>query len=262
MPRLADLQALFASALAEPDKIGIEDWIRTEDISAGRRIAVYRNNSRISQTEALAGIYPAIQQLVGEEFFEHMAEYYGAKYPSTSGDLRDYGESLAQFLSAFEPAAQLPYLPDVARLEWAWHECFHAATTKAADSAVLKSLANEAAENARLSLIPASRLLISDYPIARIWEFALNPSQQQEKLDLDALGDSRLLIARSADSVNVMELTPGQFFWLDLINAGVTLETLFEQTMHSYPDFDFAVNLATFVELGVIMIQQKHSSAL
>lgn len=257
MPWLAELQARFADALQDPEKTGIDAWVQANGIAAHRRIAVYRNNSRISQTEALAGIYSAVRQLVGEEFFEHMAEYYGAQHPSTSGDLREYGSSFARFLSGFEPVAQLAYLPDVARLEWAWHECFHAGNAQSADAAMLNMLATGARNHASLSLIPASRLLASAYPVASIWEFALDPERQQQRLDLDVLDEARLLIARPKDCVNVMELTPAQFFWLDRISAGVTLMDLFAQTMEHYPDFDFAENLATFVGLGVLMPQQE-----
>lgn len=258
MRELDELQARFANALLDDlEAGGINSWVCENGVPAERRIAVYRNNSRISQAEALAGIYPAIQQLVGETFFEHMADDYGVQYPSTSGDLREYGGKLTNFLSSYEPVTHLSYLPDVACLEWAWHECFHAAAARHTDATALTALADETGEDIYLALIPASRLVLSPYPVASIWEFALNPEMQQQKLDLNELGESRLLMSRPEENVNVMELTPEQFFWLDLIGAGVTLTSLLEQTLERYPDFDFATNLATFVGLGILMIQHS-----
>jgi hypothetical protein len=254
MLELAELQTQFAAALEYPETSGVDAWVRANRISADRRIAVYRNNSRISQTEALAGIYPAVKQLVGENFFEHMADEYKGQYPSTSGDLREYGAALACFLASFEPVARLPYLPDVASLEWAWHECFHAAATEAVNAKALEALSTVTGGDTRLSLIPASRLIASSYPVADIWAFALDPERHQQKLNLDALDEARLLIARLEDHVNVMALTPEQFFWLGCIASGETLAASVEHTLASHPNFDLATSLATFVGLEVLII--------
>lgn len=260
MLKLAELQARFCAALLDPDAERCGEWVRTNGIAAGRRLAVYRNNSRIAHTEALAGIYPAVRQLVGEAFFETMAERYEPSHPSTSGDLREYGAALARFLSTFEPVAQLPYLADVARLEWAWHECFHAATASPMTPSDLIALGSALQGNTRLALIPAARLLASAYPVADIWAFALDPQRHQRGLDLDALGEARLLISRREERVDVMELAPSQFFWLDRLARHDGLAAAFEQTALRYPEFDFTAELATFVRLGVLAKGAAHSA--
>ena len=252
MLELADIQVRFSAALQDREADGLDEWVQAKDLAADRRVSVYRNNSRIAQTEALAGIYPAVQQLVGEAFFERLAERYRAQYPSTSGDLRDYGAGLARFLSTFEPVAELPYLPDVAHLEWAWHECFHAAAAEPVEPSDLTALATEHGDHAGLSLIPAARLLASPYPVGDIWAFALDPERQQEGLNLDGLNEAYLLVARSDEQVEVMQLTPGQFFWLESIARGDNLADAFEQTLARHPDFDLATGLAVFVRLGVL----------
>lgn len=249
---LAELQARFVTALQDAEVDGIDTWVNASGISASRRVAVYRNNSRISQTEALAGIYAAVQQLVGQDFFEQLAIHYNRQHPSTSGDLREYGRALATFLSSFEPVDHLHYLPDVARLEWAWHECFHAAAAAPVSASYLTALAARTDGEARLSLIPASRLLTSPYPIADIWSFALDPERQQQGLNLDALDEARLLITRPEVQVHVMELTTPQFFCLERIAGGEPLGIAFEQTLLSYPEFNLAAELASFVRLGVL----------
>lgn len=252
MLELSELQARFSAALLDPVAEALAEWICSNDIAASRRLAIYRNNCRISHAEALAGIYPAINQLVGERFFERLAEEYDRRHPSTSGDLRQYGSELAQFLSVFEPAAQLPYLPDVARLEWAWHECFHAAAGQSVEPADLADLAARLDGDTGLSLIPAARLLASPYPAADIWAFALDPDRQEDGLDLGLLKEARLLIARREERVEVMELTPPQFFWLDKISRHDSLAVVFQQTLTRYPEFDLRTELATFVRLGVL----------
>jgi len=48
-----------------------------------------------------------------------MAQGYVLAVPSVSGDLEDYGSRFPAYLAGVERAHGLPYLVDVARLEWA-----------------------------------------------------------------------------------------------------------------------------------------------
>lgn len=257
MLKLAELQDRFAAALDDETVGGTDAWVVEDGIAAERRISVYRNNSRIAQDQALAGIYPAVRALVGEAFFEQMADRYRMQYPSSSGDLRAHGGALADFLTDFQPAARLPYLSDVARLEWAWHECFHAAAEQSLDASGLAALAARPEAGMRLALVPASRLLASPYPVADIWAFALDPERQRQGLNLDVLDEAYLLIARPGPHVDVMEITAAQFCWLRCIVRGATPDSASEQVLSEDPDFDLAGNLATFVGLGVITLPRE-----
>ena len=110
---LPELQAAFAAALEDEDAGELDTLVRANGLAPGQRVAVYRNNTRLTQLEALAGIYPAVQRLLGEEFFAHMADLFAAMFPSRSGDLRRFGGELAEFLEGFPPTASLAYLPGV-----------------------------------------------------------------------------------------------------------------------------------------------------
>ena len=131
-----------------------------------RRLAIYRGNVVAGVTQALTAHYPVIAQLVGEEFFTGLARAYWQAFPSTSGDLGEYGAALAEFLSNFAPSAHLPYLPDVARLEWAMHLAENAA------DAPPQPITREPA----LLWMPGSQLLKSAWPIASIWLAHQNPA--------------------------------------------------------------------------------------
>jgi putative DNA-binding protein len=88
--------------------------------------AVHRETTLAALTHALESIYPSCLRIVGPEFFRAMARRFAGEVPSTSPDLNDYGESFAEWLAIFPPARELPYLPDVARLDWALHRARHA----------------------------------------------------------------------------------------------------------------------------------------
>ena len=100
-----------------------------------RRLQVYRNNVFVSLLQALADVYPVLVRLVGRDYFDQAARRFVREHPSRSGNLHDFGSELPGFLGRLPEAASLPYLPDVAALEWAWHEAFHAGDAPALEAA-------------------------------------------------------------------------------------------------------------------------------
>lgn len=124
-------QAGFAAALLDADAevpAGLRAW---NGSNPAARFAVYRNNVVVSLTRALADTFPVVQQLVGEEFFAAMARCHIAAHPPRSPVLVEWGDDFAPWLERFEPAAGLPYLAGLARLERA-RVCATHATTAAA----------------------------------------------------------------------------------------------------------------------------------
>ena len=128
MPGLRELQLGFAAAVLDDAGDGFARHIRAAGLTGARRLQIYRNNVALNLTGALEAAYPVVRRLVGEEFFRYAAARYIARHPSRSGDLHEFGESFPAFLETFGPVAGLVYLPDVARLEWAIHQVFHAAS--------------------------------------------------------------------------------------------------------------------------------------
>lgn len=119
-----------------------------------RRLALYRANAIAHATSALRAHYPVIERVVGEEFFVQLARAHCAAHASHSGDLGRYGAALADFLAACAQTQGLPYLPDLARLEWVVHEAEIAADVNGASA---------------LLYAPGTRVLASPYPIADLW---------------------------------------------------------------------------------------------
>jgi hypothetical protein len=134
-------KALLAPEFACPP--GLRTWNGSDP---GVRFAVYRNNVIVSLIDALADTYPVVRQLVGEEFFHAMAREYALAHPPVSPVMAHYGDGFAEFIAGFPPAAALPYLADMARLEYLYVQVYHAA--------------DEA---------PAMRVLHSHYAVASLW---------------------------------------------------------------------------------------------
>ena len=109
---LARLQAGFSRAMLE------QGLPVPEGLAPARRFSVYRNNLYARLSDALRSRYPVVERLVGRDFFYAAAAVFIGAHPPSSPVLIEYGEAFPAFLETFEPARELPYLADTARLEW------------------------------------------------------------------------------------------------------------------------------------------------
>src|SRR6201996_8986689 len=126
-----DFAAAFASGLTNPEAQTPPDVTGTakkiERKGAVRRYNVYRNNVTVSLIDSLAAIYPAVQRITGVDFFRAMARFHVRATPPDSPLLFEYGRGFPAFIEGYEYAQAMPWLADVARIERAWLDAYHAA---------------------------------------------------------------------------------------------------------------------------------------
>lgn len=139
-------------------------------VALAERFAVHRNTVHVGLVDALREAYPVVRAQVGEEFFRAMARAFVQRHKPATPVLARYGEHFADFITGFEPASGLPWLPDLARLERAWSECWSAAEAPALPLTALGTLLPEQLALARFKPHPAARLLQSRWPVADLWE--------------------------------------------------------------------------------------------
>lgn len=238
MPSLPELQRDFASALIAGGEEALQEYvIGARSLDAGAAFAVYRNNTFSNYRKALRDDYPAVLGLVGEKFFDGACDAYTRAQPSQSGDLNDFGVLFGSFLQQWQPAQQLPYLPDVARLEWAIHLAFNAADVPPLALEDLAQVPPDTVPQLRFDLHPSAVLLHSPCPVFKIWQVSTNASD--ERVDL-AAGEDRLLVIRRHGTVEIERIAPGELAALraladgcDLAEAharGVAAEAIFDLT--------------------------------
>lgn len=163
------LETAFAQALLDPEAAlppGIVDPVGRP---APERFAVYRNNVASSLTRALEAGFPTVRLLVGEAFFAATALVFLRAHPPRSRVLMLYGDAFPGFLASFPPVAHLGYLPDVARLDQAMRESYHAADSTTLFEAEFHRLMAQDLTGLRFRLQPALRLIRSDWPLHAIW---------------------------------------------------------------------------------------------
>jgi hypothetical protein len=214
-----------------------------------KRFAVYRNNVVVGLIEALRTKFPATERIVGEEFFRAMARVFATAHPPRSKILHTYGDDFADFIAAFEPAADLAYLADVARLEAARTRAYHAADADPLAPADFTDVATDRIALLRLTLHPSLQILRSCHPVVTIWsmnagERELGPIQDYSPEDA--------LILRPQFDVTVRLLPPGGAAFIETLRQGRTLAEAAEQALAADLRFDLAGNLAGLIGSGAV----------
>ena len=237
MPSLRELQLDFAAAVFDADLVpGVAAAIQGHGMAAEARHGIYRNNVFHNYREALRDVYPVVERLVGEEFFGFAADRYIPLQPSHHGNLHCFGGAFGDFLDAFPPAAGLPYLGDVARLEWSMHESFHAADHPAMALERLAAVPPEGLPLLTFTLHPACRLIESRFPIHRIWQANQPGNAADEAIDLGA-GGVGLLVRRRDYAVELESLEAAEFALLRVFAAGRPLCDALQAAQAEAPDF-------------------------
>jgi hypothetical protein len=241
VPALLELQQGLRAQL-------LGDALPPDDDSA-RRVAIYRNTCLGTLVNALRLSFPAVQRLVGAEFFDAGARQFSARHPPASAWLNDYGAGFAGFLSAFAPAASLPYLADVARLEWAVNRALHADDAPGLDLARLAKLDESARACVSFTAHPALSLLRLQFPADAIWRAVLDQdAAAMAAIDL-AAGPAHLLIERDAAGVQVRRLNAARWQFTARLCAGLPLYALLEHG----PDADIGAWLAEHLSSGRVI---------
>ena len=216
----------------------------------GRGWAIYRAGYLASLTEALRDVYPVCDRLVGADCFTALARSYLPQHPSVSADLHCYGAGFAGFLLGF--LADLPYLPDVARLEWLAHEAFHAADAPPLDLTRLAAV--PAANHAllRFHLHPSVRLMRSDFPVHRIWQVNQPDWTGAESVNLDE-GGVALAVYREALEITLLPLGPATLALAESFRAGHDFARACDKLLAAEPDADPGQALHTLLQHGLVV---------
>jgi hypothetical protein len=253
---LRDLQQAMADSLMTGDA-GAARLIRGGKLAAERRLEVYRHNVLSNLRGALKDIFPVVQRIVGDAFFQHAANQFIRTTASHSGDLNQFGREWPAFLADYPHATELTYLPDVARLEWAWHECFHAADAEPLEPGRLAAVAADAHGSLVFRLHPAVRLQASAFPLLRIWQ--VNQAEFSGDLEIDwQSGGERLLVRRDGVGqgggveVVIQSLSAGAWRFLCELQAARPLEPATLAALDAEGEFDLPAFLLESVRAGVI----------
>ena len=259
-PTLPEIQAAFAAFLAGTGPSGLAGAVVGDSISAEARLGVYRHHVRHSLTAALAATYPTVQALVGEAFFAAMARGFMAQALPRQPVLAEYGAGFAEFVAGYEPARGLPYLADMAKLDWALNVAGHNSAAAHLDAVALAAVPTEQLPSLVLDLAPGVTVIRSAYPIDLIWQ-ASQPAApadkadnvgEVDKVDLETRNATLLVLAGGFET-----LGDGEARFLSAVGARQSLERAAEAGLAADPAFDLSTCFARHLARGTFAALQQ-----
>ena len=242
-------EPFFAQALLDPNKPIPQGIISPDAPNATRRFAVHRNNVVAGLVRAMEARFPAVERIVGEDFFVAMARAFVIERPPRSPLLATYGDEFADFVGAFEPAQELRYLADVARIEAARTRAYHAADATPVGASELAALDADALIALCVDVHPSLEIVRSEHPIVTIW--AMNSGEQQ-LAPIETWSGEDALIVRPYLDVEVRLLPPGGAAFLRALAEGRSLGEAADVALADDAAFDLNGNLAAVIGWGLV----------
>jgi hypothetical protein len=227
MSKLEELQKKMFSALIEDEYIDTTIFKKNASLSSEQGLSIYRNSLNTTLLNALREVYPVCNKLTGDNFFNAMAMIYIKKTPSHSKNIGHYGGTFPHFIADFPHTKSLPYLSDVAHLEWAWHKALHAKNTTPFYPETLMELSEEDHAYLVFHLPPSAILITSDYPINDIWQVNQKEYEDEPTVDLDK-GGVKLLVWRQNMDMHLDVLQENEWALLSALQQGVPMGELDE----------------------------------
>lgn len=246
-------QAGFAAALLDPDMPCPSVLCTCDGGDPDSRFAVYRNNVVSSLVDALVDTFPVVQALVGPEFFRAMAAVFVRRSPPASRVLAFYGHEFPDFIASFEPARSVPYLADVARLEMARVQAYHAADADAVDPGFVGAVlaAGVDVEHLRLEFHPSVHVVASTYAVVSVWAaHQVDGDVDLAPVDIDQ--PEAALVCRVSLDAAVVPLAPGAARFIGILKSGGGLGDAAAVALAGMPELDVSTTLGMLFAHGAV----------
>ncbi|GAA6141698.1 DNA-binding domain-containing protein [Hydrogenophaga sp. 5NK40-0174] len=224
----------------------------------GRRgLQAYRANAHASAHRSLAAAYPIVQRILGEVAFSAMAIAHWHACPPTRGDLAHWGAELPAWLDQDTQLQELPYLEDVARIEWALHRMqFDADTTPAPETFALLSQNPGTADSHTLLMASGFQPMALSCAAGSVVQVhqESRPDWSALRQRLEATGTEYVLLWRQHWQPRLKLVhCPAEFACLTALARGDTLNEALAVATAEDKDFDFSQWLSAAVADGLVL---------
>lgn len=246
----AQQQALLAALFDRPSIDAIKNIAAHARFTGVRGLKAYQTNGHAAAERSVQAAYPVLTQLLGAESLCALARAFWHAHPPARGDLAQWGGGLAEFMQASDQLVDEPYLPDVARVEWALH-CSASAPDQASDPASFALLMQHDPADLQLLLVPGCAVVQSAWPVASILGAHLEqmPPLAEVGQRLRAGVAEAALVWRAGLRPRVREALVGEAAWINAHLGGCSLGA----ALDAAPALDFNVWLPLAVQTGLVL---------
>jgi len=246
---LRELQLAFCGSITGSASNDLLSLIVGDGFAPDERFSIYRNSVLSRLSETLREAFPVVRQIVGPQFFDYAAHTFIEGHLPSEACLATYGTAFPTFLKSFSAVSQLPYLPDVARLEWSISQVVRAAPEVWQPISLLRDLRGDPA-SVRLRLTPCVQFLASDFRIDQIW-IAHQENRDSGNWHIDN-GPVNLSI-HACKSLGLNNIPRGTWEFRSHLAAGDTLGRATSVALDVDPEFDISLALASLFEEHLVV---------
>jgi hypothetical protein len=247
-PAVVVTQTAFSHAMMDGSAAVPAGLIDSQNASAGRRFAVYRNNIAVSLTEAMHSAFPVIAKLLGKANMDGLAGLYLRAHPPSSPLMMFYGAEFPAFLEAMPQLSHLGYLGDVARLELALRHSYHAADAAPIAPEALADLSEADLLATKVTFAPALQLLRSQWPLYAIWHFNTVAGAPKPQA-----GAQNILITRPEFDPMPQVLSDAAILWVSALKEGASIAEAVARATEVEAGFDLVAPLTLLLQGNAII---------
>lgn len=248
-------EAAWVQALLQVDAKVPPGWVARNGSDARVRLNVYRNNVWASLCQAMADTFPTLYNAMGDALFGYTALRYVQSQPPRDVILAHYGQGFAEFLAQLgrpkdAPASALAW-PDVARLEYARVQCFHAADAIPVHRSAWENMLSEPEllVHAVFNFAPSVQVVHSAWPICQLWLAWQDGLAEPEGVHN---ASESALVCRQGWDVVVVPLSPALGQCVGQLLQGATLGEAARVGLHHAADFDLNMVLFVLLQHGCV----------
>ena len=248
---LLETQSAFGRFLLIGEDAELHDIFVSDRIAARKRLMIHRNNVMGSLIAALGATFPMVERACTAANFRAVAARFIASRPPAESCLSLYGVDFAPFLAAHDLTAAMPFLPDLARLEWVRNTAFFAADEPVLDLSALIAVPESIYPGIRFQFHPSAQLLASRYSVATVWQSLHDQGGGPGAIERSA-EPQHVLVQRHDGAVAQRTLMPAEAAFLIALKAGATLEDAALRAGRTSEPFDLQAMLVAHLSGGTL----------
>jgi len=239
MPSLSETQARFR--LAVVDNASATPSMLVATAATAGRLAIYTRHYREALVRHLAGRFPTVEWLLGTTRFVAIAEPFVRTSPPTAPCMAEYGAGFAIALQHCEVARPLPYLGDVARLDWILGDVAVAIDLPPVTITTLAAWSPDRLPDLGLCLQPGTAYLRSNWPVDDLVRIRLGEGPP-ETLEFNTF-QVALEVSGARGQFRIGRMDRAELEFRSALRAGATLGTAIEAALSNDPEFDASAAL-------------------
>jgi hypothetical protein len=236
----------FLAAIAG-DAAALSPWCAPSRAEAG--LSVYRNTIAKGCADALAAQFPSVERIVGAAWLAAAAVAHARQHPPRQASLLTYGAEFPAWLEDFAPAAEMPFLADLARMDLMWTDAHLAGDAPTLEPGAVAALGPADFAGLGLALHPATRFAAFGNTSPSLWRALQPPGGDLAEFELEPSPQGLLLVRPGLDIEHRLA-GPGELAFLDACQAGERLADAAVAALTAQSDLDLTTTFAGLVAAG------------